>query len=380
MKNLVLLFLIFILIQTSLFSQNANVTDYDVPISRARTLRFDGYWNWGQKGSDSVLFNNAQANLLFRAFYTSLPMAWFLNLDASGGKSLSELTHNVKFEGSFRKYIWETEDVFAFNKLNAQHEHSYKQIASDLTVGFGFGRYINATALAKAVRIEDHLIKDKVISERLPKKILIEIAHLIEKQNEYISNYGEIYETKWLDDIEHKIEESNLVADNNIGSLGTLRMRQVLFNINEKVNERYYGWDVNLGVLFPLTTADKSAPGRPNLNLSGRYSVPLGWKFQVNTVADLFTPLDSSFFNKFGVRFGLDFIYELSNRVNFVTNYRLSVDKPQGSKSLISNNLGASFWYYIENNIYFTFAINYTKQQKLDSFLSTNVGIQYNLF
>jgi hypothetical protein len=377
MKRLILSLL---LLNGLTYAQNVQVTDYQVPVSRAQTLRFDGSWNWSQTG-DAVTSNNANANMLFRTFYSSLPMAWFINVDAAGSKTFSEYSHNIVIDGSFRKYIWGNRDLFGFSSATAQHARPYNNVALDLTVGFGYGRYINATALAKAVRIEEHLIKDKVIPGYLPKEAMINIANIIERESEYRDNFGEIYEQQWFDDIEDEIRKADMLEEGNVGAIGILRMRQVLFNINERVNDRYYGWDITAGVLFPITSAYDSIPtGNPNLTIGGQYAFPISWKTQINSTAEIFTPLDSAAFDQIRARIGADFIFELSNRINFVTGYRFGLFKPAEGEIRREHNLSASFWYYLENNIYLTITGNYTKLGSNPRIVATRVGLQYNLF
>lgn len=375
------LYILIIVLSTAsmINAQKITVFDYENPISKAQTLRFDGAFNWSQSGS-TVSSNNAFANVLYRTFYTSLPMAWFVNVDAVGTKDFSTFSHNVLFDASLRKYIWDQRDWFAFTRLTAQHQDFYKQIKSDLTFGFGYGRYINATALAKAVRIENHLIRDKIISDFLPKDVMIAIAQIIEREYEYRTLYGEIYETYLFADIEKEINKSNILINDEVGALGFMRMRQVIFAINERVNQRYYGWDVSAGILFPLTNENKTKRGNPNLTVSGRYSIPISWSLQVNTTADVFTPIDSSMFKTVTARVGLDFIYELSNRINFLTNYRLGIQKEKDVNTSLVNQLSASFWYYLENNIYLTLSADWFKQQNRPKVITTKVGLQYNLF
>jgi hypothetical protein len=373
------IFLLLFFFSISLFAQNVKVQDYQVPLSTAKDLRFNGGWNWSQLG-DSVTSNNANASLLYRAFYSSLPLAWFIDVDANGFKNKEQLGHLVRFKGRLNKYIWPNEDLFAFSELNASHNEMAKQIASDLTMGFGYGRYINATALAKAVRIENHLLRDKVIKDFLPKETMIKIANIIEREGEYRTLYGEVYETYWFDDIEEEINNSGDLTGESIGSVGILRMRQVLFNINERVNPRFYGWEATLGILFPLTNADKSKAGKPNLSAGGRYSIPLNWLIQINATARIFTPIDSSFAKEYNSTLGVDFIYELSNKINFVTNYTIGSAKLESSRTTVTHFLGSSFWFYLENNIYLTINANFAKQGRGSSVLSNNIGLQYNLF
>lgn len=380
-RNFTAIILTYFIISTVASAQNADVSDYQVPVSSAQALRFDGSWNWSQNGN-SVTANNMNGTLLYRTFFTSLPLAWFLNIDGAGGKSLGspEPNYNVSVDLSFRKYIINEEDYFAFTRILAKRTDVYKQIASDLTLGFGYGRYINATALAKAVRIEEHLLRDEAIAGYLPKEALIAIANIIERENEYKDLYGVTYETFWFDDIENQIADAEMDILGGIGSIGILRMRQVLFGINERVNERYYGWDVSAGILFPLTTPDKSPVGNPNLTINGRYSYPISWRTQINSTGEVFTPIDSLLFKKVTARTGLDFIYELSNRINFVAGYRLGLTKSQSTEASADHTLNASFWYYIENNIYLTINGNLVKQPNTPQKLSSAVGLQYNLF
>lgn len=381
MKRSFSLFILFFFVEISFtFSQKVNVTDYQVPVSRATVFRFDGNWSWSQNGS-TVTANNARGTVLYKTFYSSLPLAWFLNVDAIGGKNLSQYNHNVKIDASFQKYFLESADFFGSAQLVVQHENSYRQIASDITVGFGYGRYINATALAKAVRIEGHLLHDNVIKGNLPKETMIAIANIIERQTEYEDVYQATYETFWFDDIEKEIQKSGLIDEfGGVGSIGFQRMRQVLFNINEKVNDRFYGWLTSVGILIPTSTSDRSPVGSPNANISGRYSFPISWDTQINFKIDVFSPLDSLYFKKYTVRANLDFIYELSNRINFVSGYKLDYVKQPGIKAEPVHNLDAAFWYYIENNIYLTINSSFTKQGSSPKIISTSVGLNYNLF
>lgn len=373
--------LLFFFLNLSLaFPQKVNVTDYKVPVSRATTFRANGFWNWSQVG-DSVSGNTANATVVFRKFYSSLPFAWFINVDAAGGRDAGKKNYDVRFDGSIRKYIWDKEDWFAFSRLRAERAIDYDRIASDFTVGAGYGRYINTTALAKAVRIEDHLLKENIISDFMPKETMINIANIIERQDEYINLYGPgVYETQWFNDIEKEIQASGVLKGSSVGSIGILRIRQVLFGINERVNERYYGWDLSAGALFPITTRDTTKPGSPNLAVTGRYSFPFNWSTQVNIVAEISTPIDTVFAKQVLANTGVDFIYELSNRINLLAGYRFGIFKPAATASYIDNLINVSFLYYIENNIYFGINAAYEKLARSPKRLSTSITLSYNLY
>lgn len=378
--SLPFILLAFAVLSEPLYSQKVDVRDYKVPVSRATTFRASGFWNWAQVG-DSVSGNTANATILFRKFYTSLPFAWFLNLDASGGRDAGKKNYDVKFDASVRKYIWDKQDWFAFSRFRADRNIDYSRIASDFTVGAGYGRYINATALAKAVRIEDHLLSENILRDFLPKETMINIANIIERQEEYINLYGPgVYETQWFNDIEKEIIFSGVLKGGSIGSIGVLRMRQVLFGINERVNERYYGWDLSAGALFPITTRDTSKTGSPNLAATGRYSFPFTWSTQMNIVAEVSTPIDTVFARQVLASAGVDFIYELSNRINLLAGYRFGVFKPAKTTAYVDNSINASFLYYIENNIYFGINAQYEKFARSQRRISTSITLSYNLY
>lgn len=396
MKSLLTILVVF---SFSVAAQNVSVTDYDVPVSTAKVLRLNGNYNWSQttqevSGGNSVTnvnSNNAVLNLIYSRFYSSLPFAWFIDMNASGGKNFADWYHDVVITPSIRKYIWDKENYFGFASLNMRHANTFKQIESDLTLGGGYGRYINATALAKAVRIEEHLLKEGVIISNLPKETMIAIANIIEREGEFKGIYGDTYETDWYEAIELKIKESGKLIGDNVGAIGILRMQQVLKSINEKVNDRYYGWDVTAGAQFKLSTFDKSEAGSPSLAVGARYSYPITWRTQVNASVNASSPLDSLFFKRLNLRGAVDYIYELSNRINFVLGYRMNFYKlTDATDGWFDHTLGASFVFYLENQI--NLAINGGMNRfgnpsgvsgsgylpKTD--LSTSVTLQYNLF
>jgi hypothetical protein len=383
---------LFLFFSSLLFGQNVSVSDYDVPVSTAKILRLNGTYNWSQSSNDTltvVTANNAAATLIFRSFYSSLPFAWFFDADATGNKSFGDWTYDITIRPSIRKYVWDDKDWFGFASMNARSKRTldnngkniYPHIESNLQVGGGYGRYINATALAKAVRIEEHLIKEGVVKDHMPKETMIKIANIIERESEFRGVYGDTYEKEWYEAIEKEIRDSGYLVGNSLGAIGILRTQQVLKGINERVNERYYGWDLNLGVLFNLSKLDDTPTDPPALAVSGRFSYPIGWSSQVDAFANVSTPVDSTFFKQVITTAGINYLYELSNRINFVAGYNLNYITPSVGKSYADHSLTASFIFYLEN--YINLGINanmvrsgFTKQTNLGS----SVTLQYNFF
>ena len=71
----------------------------------------------------------------------------------------------------------------AFGETDLNLDENNDRPGLDATIVVGWGRFINATALRKAVRTEEG-----VISERLPKESMIDSGHIIEKETEYRHN------------------------------------------------------------------------------------------------------------------------------------------------------------------------------------------------
>lgn len=379
------LVIIFIFIPFFIYGQNVKVTDYQVPISSAKILRFNGGFNWQQTNKDGEVFgrnSNANGNLTFNYFYSSLPYAWFLDINAVGEKINDKYSHDVLISPRIQKYLWLDRDWFGFVKVNLQHKNTYNQIYSDIYAGYGYGRFIDATALAKAVRIEEHLIKENVIGGYLPKETMIKIANIIEREQEYIGIYGATYETKWYNDIEDAIMDSGLMLGDRVGAIGILRIQQVLKGINERVNNHSYGWDASMGVNYVISTNNKyNIRPSPSLTLGGRYSYPITWRNQVNARLDILTPIDSTFFKQFSLRGSVEYIYELSNKINFVTIYTIDYLKQPDTDALVIQSLRPGFLFYLENQIYLSITANLDKSSvNRTTVMRTNISMQYNFF
>jgi hypothetical protein len=225
------------------------------------------------------------------------------------------------------------------------------------------------------------LLEDGILSGNLPKETMLNIAKIIDREDEYINKYGETYETAWYEDIEREIMATELLTGSGVGALGIIRMQQVLFGINERVNERYYGWDLSLGMRYHISSAYGGNTSSPALSLTARYSYPITWRDQINAYANFNTPVDSSFFDIINGNIGVDYFYELSNKINFVLGYRIDISKPVGVDSYMNHSLTASFLFYLENQIYLGVNGNLSRNGLVEQTdLSSSISLQYNLF
>ena len=387
----VLLAAVFVLfggfISSNVSAQNVSVTDYQVPVSAADRLLIDFSMNHATSGSDAT---TSKGNIggIYKRFYDSLPFGYSIDIIGSGlvDKSIVTDEYNTNYQvngdAGVKKYLMQNsaalKDLFGSVRASSNMLKDYDQPASSLTVGVGYGRFIEATDLAKAVRIEDFLIKEGELSDHLPKETILEISKIINREGEYRDKYGETYKKEWYKDMETVMRESNLLKEGGLDAIGILRIEEVLER--EDIADRFYGWDVTLGSRFDITlpfTGQDRSPA--NLDVSASYARPIAWRWQVSERISMNTPFDN-FGTAFSSSLSSDISYELSNRIDVRLRHLLRLEKLEADDAKISHSLGASFIYYIENNLNLVVTEQITKAPEQDIISDFTVVLNYRVF
>lgn len=335
--------------------QNASVRDFEVPVSRATSLFMNLDYGY-ERAEGTTLTNDAQVGITYHQFYESLPFAHSTNVLGTWSRVLGAQgylkTYKSNVSARFKKYAWRTRDLFGSVAFHGTYQKGNDQPASDLSVGVGLGRFINATSLRKAVRIEDFFLAEGVIIRRLPKEALLSVAYLIEREREYREIHGsETYKKFWYEDIEEVVRTSGVLAQETLGAAGVLRMEEVLFQ--EPIGDRFYGFDLTLGAKYDLTLPEKGTPRpHPSGDVNLRYALPLRWDTQIEERFRLNTPFGSSFGKAFSLTSTTTYLYELTNRVDFRADYLLTAERRhQNADVNLSHVIAPSFLFYIENEI-----------------------------
>lgn len=365
-------------------AQNVSVSDYSVPVSRADNLRIDALSLNYQSVGDSIVSQTGNLVVIYKKFYESLPFAYSIDLRGSASfrrdQTQDELVGDAASDVVVRlkKYRTDEGNFFFFGDTDLGLNEDFDRPALDATLGVGWGRFINATALRKAVRIEDFLLEEGIISERLPKASMIELGHIIEKEAEYRELYGDRYQNYWYEDMQNEIQKSRKVLG-SIGAIGVLRMQEVLEK--ERINERFYGWDVSGGVKLEVLTPFETVPrDDPGFSLGLRYSRPISWSTQINTDFSINTPFNGEFGRRYDVSWQTDFIYEISNRINLTLVHLLSMSKKE-NESLQHDNIGSvGFNFFIENKINLNTSFVMRKDETDPWRISFTTGLSYRIF
>ena len=89
--------------------------------------------------------------------------------------------------GTLRHYLSEEQPLFGFGGLEASFTTSLPQPHIELRAGVGYGRFSDVTPLAKALRIEQKLLKLEAIPDRLPDAVIMALAEQISRRAEFTS-------------------------------------------------------------------------------------------------------------------------------------------------------------------------------------------------
>lgn len=345
-------------VANNVFGQNVSVTDYEVPVSAADRLLVDFSMNHATSGSTAT---TSKGNIggIYKRFYDSLPFGYSIDVIGSGlvDKNIEtdeyESNYQLNGDAGVKKYLLENSallrDSFGSIRASSDMQKVYDRPASAVTVGLGYGRFIEATALAKAVRIEEFLIKEGELNGHLPKDAVLELSKIINREGEYQDRYGETYEKEWYSAMEAVMRESGLLKADGLSAIGVLRIEEILER--EDIADRFYGWDVALGSKFDITTPYEGQD-RPiaNLDVTASYARPIAWRWQISERISMNTPFDS-FGSAYSLSLSSDLSYELSNRIDLRLRHLFQLSKLEGEDVQNSQALGISFIYYIENNL-----------------------------
>ena len=375
LMKLIKYFLIALFVTTSVQAQNVKITDFDIPVSSARKFLINGFYNWAQTDPNDSALNLSsswQLDGAYTQFYTSPSYAWHLNLTGSLNQLTREDTtrYNYNLATDLSKYFSDSHGWFGNAEVSSNYARK-REFGTDnrptieIFGGLGYGRQVNATSLAKAVRIDEDLRKGGITNKYMPKSTVLAIAQIVDRESEYRDKYKALYESKIIEDISTEVMNSGVTNNTSMSALGFMRIRDVLYGLNQFINDRTYGGDIRLGVSYQVLTRNKELTGAPAfLSLRGRYGYPIGLSHQISAFANAGTALDSAFGKLFTGNAGFAYSYNMTNRVSFNAGYTVTFNQlfdqtninnvgvPFGTdKSGGDNTATAGFTFYIENYI-----------------------------
>ncbi len=348
-----------------------DLTKYTYPTSTSQEAYLNGAFNVNGNSIDTLETGyNFGADASYDLFYRSLPFSY--NLNATGNFSLNKAqeqdterqeAYNVRVRTRANRYFNNEGKFFGFGATTAEYRKlAYQDDADDpywdVSAGLGYGRSIDATVLKQAYRMAQDFKRFGVVKSDVPDATLIELARIIDREDEFRSQYGPVeYRKYWYEAMEEVLQKAGVLAEGGLGAIGVLRIQEVL---DEPTGRRFYGWEVRAGGGVVISDF-AGEQGDPFVDVNFDYSRPVSIDLQVNNSAYYNTVFQDDPVHRIGDIFQV--YYEVSNRIDW--DNTLAVDylipTTDGLENVLSLNFTSTYILYIENQLTFnpSFVLSY---------------------
>ncbi len=260
--------------------------------------------------------------------------------------------------------------AFWYGKGELGARKDQEKAFTKLTVGVGYGRVVNVTPMARAIRVIQALRRKGTLQSDPSNDTYQAVAEIIAKEDQYRSRHGaKNYNQYWIGDMEKALNTT-------LGAPGVIRAYDVL--TQERVSTRKHGWLVRAGIGAVLSDYDGET-GKPAVEVGAEYHLPLSNQTQFSNEAIFTTTLkDNSKSYIFNNEMSLT--HELTDIIDWENKWLLSYDKLDNADSVTSNTLTSSFNYELTNQLDFNITAKLAKataQDDIDKRLT--MGIKYRL-
>ncbi len=274
--------------------------------------------------------------------------------------------------------------VFWYGKGELGLKKGQEDPFTKATAGIGYGRVVNVTPMAKAIRVVQSLREQGSVTSDPSNATYQSIAEIISKENEYRSKHGAAdYEQYWIEDIEKALVASGTVSGGSkLSARGVLESYDVL--TNERISTRKHGWLVRAGVGAVLSDYD-GEDGKPALEAGAEYHLPLSNQTQFSNEAILTATLKDGD-DGYNVNNAMSLTHELTDRVDWENKWLLDHSSSDKTNDITTNTVSSAFLYSLTNELDFSIEARLTDTEddianngndELDK--SLRMGIKYRL-
>ncbi len=333
------------------FAEEVSLYDYEQATSAYEDAYINAQFNL-QNGNQAQTSYDLDLNLDYEKVFTSADQNTKLDFvgetSRSRGPNVDDATiSHYQASGAITNDNYfqpNSNGAFWYGKGEIGAQKGMDDPYTKATVGIGYGRVVNATPMAKAIRLVEALVERRLITEYPSKATYQAVANVIAREDEYVSKYGsDEYELTWLEDIEAALGSS-------LGVKGAIKSYDVL--TNERISTRKHGWLVRAGVGAVLSDYDGSS-SKPALEIGAEYHRPLNNKTQFSNESVFTAVLDD---NDDSYRFAntMSLTYEVSDRVDWENAWLLDYVDYETSNDITTNALSSTYRYYISNALSFS--------------------------
>ncbi len=271
----------------------------------------------------------------------------------SGAKSTDSYT--VGLSATMDNYFTPgSKGAFWFGNGSVRANSSSNDLETKLGLGLGYGRVVNVTPMAKAIRLVDSLVAQGSISRKPSKAGYNQIANIIAKEAEYASKYGrKVYQQHWLSDIESALKGAGVVSG-NLNAAAVLEARRVM--VDERISTRKLGWKVRAGLSYIGTNFD-GLTNKPGLELGAEYHKPLNNRTQFSNVAVATAILDNAT-DAYNLTNKMSLTHEIDDRIDWENSWTLDYNKADKGSDVTTNTLSSTFLYQLTNSLDYSVTAN----------------------
>lgn len=336
-------------------SQAIQLTDYVFPDSEWEEAYVEARGNIQSGNQDQTSYDlYLNGNYDYNA--TSLPRNLRFSADGlfdyrrgSNDDDDTEKYYEFNASGAVDTYFNENDKLFWYGSGDIGYRDDADDMFIQVGAGLGYGRVINATPLAYALRVAEELREHGVISGNISDDTLLKMAQVIDRENEFKSKYGlEEYEPYWYKEIEAVLNAAGALANKALGAEGALHMQRVLED--EFITTRKHGWVVRGGVGYVIQdySGDDSDPA---INAQFEYALPIGLQSQFTNIFDYATIFADDTNHNFRNR--MSYTYEFSDTIDWenVWNFTYIVPGDSDMDDVYTNALSSSVRYYLTNRL-----------------------------
>lgn len=292
----------------------------------------------------------------------------------------SENSYTVGGSSTIDTYFREgSKGAFWFGKIAVGASSESDDLDTTLGVGLGYGRVVNVTPMAKAIRLVEALAYRGVISGKPSKAAHNKIANVIAKEAQYASRHGrKDYQKYWIADIESALRSAG-VLNGNLNATGVLQARDVL--VDERISTRKLGWKVRAGLNY-VGSNFSGIKNKPGLELGAEYHLPVSNRTQFSNEAVLTTVFDNKASDAYKFLNNMTLTHEVDDRIDWENSWGLQFDKIDGGDDVTTNTLSSTFLYELTNSLDYSIEAKVTNVEGTSNDgtdKSLNMGIRYRL-
>ena len=371
---------------------SVSVTDYQEATSAYDELYLRGTLNAGRSRTDDQNAYDLNLGINYDQVFASPDRDFRLRADGDtsvsrGGTAGDELDSRYDYSASAtvdNYFNRGSSDAFWYGSLGIQGTDAFDSRQITGILGIGYGRVVNVTPMAKAIRVVEELMMRGQLTSEPPLAVYQRVANIIDREAEYQSRHGLAeYQEIWINDIASELQSAGIPAG-SLEAADVIRIDDIL--TRERISTRRDGWKVRAGLGYVFRSFDGDSDSDPALELGAEYHYPISNRTQFSDEAVLTTIVGDDD-DSYTLRNVLSLTHEIDDRIDWENAWTLTYDKngPTNTDTTI-NTLSTALFYELRNQLDLTTTLavsNYAGDETVANPNGTDtslfVGLRYRL-